>query len=94
MLVVRRANATPLSKRKAALCRALVAMEVTTMPDWRPMAEFDRSKPALVHDGLNDEVVDWKPELYQEHYDQYAHPEFNPGVTEWDGRLLEGWKPV
>lgn len=59
---------------------------------WRPMAEFDPSRPSLVHDGLNDEVIDWKPELYQRHYERYAHPEFNPGVTEWDGLLLDGWK--
>jgi hypothetical protein len=56
------------------------------------MATFDPSKPLLVHDGVNDQVINWKPELYQQHYDRYAHREFNPGVTEWDGLLLEGWR--
>jgi hypothetical protein len=63
------------------------------MTEWRPMVEFDPSKPAMVHDGLNDQVIDWKPELYQKHYERYAHPEFNAGVTEWDGLLPDGWKP-
>ena len=38
-------------------------------------------------------MIEWEPELYQEHYDRYAHPDFSPGVTEWDGLLLDGWKP-
>ncbi len=39
------------------------------------------------------EVIDWKPERHQKDYEQYAHPDFDPGVTEWDGRLFDGWKP-
>jgi hypothetical protein len=57
------------------------------------MADFDPSKPALVRDGLNDQVIDWKSELYQAHFERYAHPEFSPGVTEWDGLLLDSWEP-
>ena len=38
------------------------------MAGLRPMSEFDPSKPALVHDQLNDQTIDWKPELYQQHY--------------------------
>lgn len=64
------------------------------MPDWRPMLEFDPSKPALVHDRLNDAELRFEPELHQEHFTRYARPNFNPGVTEWDGRLLDKWKPV
>jgi hypothetical protein len=30
----------------------------SVMADWCPMAEFDPSKPALVHDKLNDQVID------------------------------------
>jgi hypothetical protein len=48
--------------------------------DWRSMAEFDPSKPALVHDKLNDQVIDWKPERYQRHYGAFATP-FDPGVV-------------
>ena len=32
------------------------------MTDWRPMSEFDPDKPALVHDRLNDQVINWLPE--------------------------------
>jgi hypothetical protein len=46
-----------------------------------------------VRDRLNNEVIDWKPERHRKHYEQYAHPDFDPGVTEWDGRLLDGWRP-
>ena len=63
------------------------------MADWCPMAEFDPSKPALVHDKLNDKVIDWKPERYQRHYEAFATP-FDPGVVEWNGLLLDGWKPL
>jgi hypothetical protein len=30
---------------------------------WRPMAEFDPSEPAIVHDKLNDKTIDWRSEL-------------------------------
>ena len=59
------------------------------MPDWRPMAEFDSSKPALVHDKLNDQVIDWQPERHGADY-QAGHHDFGDGVIEWGGRLLLG----
>jgi hypothetical protein len=59
-------------------------------PDWRPMADFDPSKPALVHDKLDDRVIDWQPERYQRHYQAFAMP-LAPGVIHWDDRLLDGW---
>ena len=59
-------------------------------PDWRPMAEFDPSKPALVHDKLDDRVIDWQPERYQRHYQAFAML-LAPGVIHWDDRLLDGW---
>jgi hypothetical protein len=63
------------------------------MPYWRPMSEFDPTKLALVHDQLNDELIDWKPERYLEHYRQYAALDLDPekGLVEWDGLLLDGW---
>ncbi|GEP61710.1 hypothetical protein [Reyranella soli] len=59
------------------------------------MARSDPLKPALVHDQLNDETVDWKPEFYQQHFEQYAKLNFDPdkGLVEWDGRLLFAWVP-
>jgi hypothetical protein len=58
---------------------------------WRPIAEFDPSKPAIVHDKLNDKTIDWRPERYLDHYRANSTP-FDPGVIEWDGLLLDGWK--
>jgi hypothetical protein len=60
---------------------------------WRPMSEFDPTKPALVHDGLNDNTFEWKPE-WAEDFRKAAATEFNPGVINWDGLLLDGWRPL
>jgi hypothetical protein len=57
------------------------------------MGEFDPSKPAMVHDGLNDDMFEWLPEKYREHYERYASA-FRPGVVEWDGLLLDGGRPL
>jgi hypothetical protein len=62
-------------------------------PGWRPMSEFDPSKPALVHDKLNDQVIDWRPERHGADY-KAGHRDFGDGVIEWDGLLLDGWKPL
>lgn len=61
------------------------------MTDWRPMSEFDAAKPAMVRDKLNDKVFEWQPERYQRHYEAFA-TSFGPGVVEWNGLLLDGWK--
>jgi hypothetical protein len=54
------------------------------MSDWRPMSEFDPSKPALVHDQLSGKVIDWRPELYLQHFRQDAALDFDPkkGILE------------
>jgi hypothetical protein len=36
--------------------------------DLRPMSEFDPSKPAMVHDRLNDEMFEWMPERHMAHW--------------------------
>src|SRR4029450_9408033 len=61
-------------------------------PGWRPMSEFDPSKPALVHDRLNDQTIDWEPERHGTDY-KAGHRNFGDGVIEWDGLLLDRWKP-
>jgi hypothetical protein len=39
------------------------------MPErWRAMSEFDPLKPALVHDELNEKVIDWDPERHGKDY--------------------------
>jgi len=49
-----------------------------------PMKEFDPTKPAMVHDRLNDRTFEWKPATKQANYEKYAHA-FGPDVIEWDG---------
>ena len=57
------------------------------------MSEFDPSKPAMVHDQLNDNTLKWHPERMAENYREYAG-DFGPGVISWDGLLLDGWQPL
>ena len=58
-----------------------------------PMKEFDPTKPAMVHDRLNDRTFEWKPATMQANYEKYAEA-FGPDVIEWDGLLLDGWLPL
>jgi hypothetical protein len=58
-----------------------------------PMSTFDPSKPAMVHDRLNDRTFQWKPKTMQANYEQYASPFGPPDVIAWDGLLLDGWLP-
>ena len=58
-----------------------------------PMKEFDPTKPAMVHDRLNDRTFERKPATMQANYEKYADPH-GPGVIEWDGLLLDGWLPL
>ena len=37
----------------------------TTTIGWHPMKEFDPTKPAMVHDRLNDRTFEWKPATMQ-----------------------------
>ena len=57
------------------------------------MSEFDPTKPAMVHDQLNDQTFEWEPEKYRAHYERYAAP-YGSGIIEWDGLLLDGWTPI
>jgi hypothetical protein len=54
-----------------------------------PMSTFNPEKPCRVHDGLNDQIIEWNPQwapLYLDH--GVKHDE---GVIAWDGLLLDGW---
>ncbi len=57
------------------------------------MNQFDPTKPALVHDKLNNKTFSWEPDRHGVNYEKYAQP-FDPGVIEWDGLLLDGWEPL
>jgi hypothetical protein len=62
--------------------------------DWRPMADFDPSKLGQqVHDRLNDQIIDWEPERHGKNWDQHGYRDFGGGIVEWDGLLLDGWRP-
>jgi hypothetical protein len=54
------------------------------------MEEFDPSKPALLHDGLNDEVIPWIVEEYAHRWKQMAEPH-DESVILWNEVLLDGW---
>lgn len=57
----------------------------------RPMSEFDPSRPATVHDSLNDRMIEWQPEWVWSFRKHRAHAD---GVIEWDGLLLDGWQKI
>jgi hypothetical protein len=57
-------------------------------PELHPMNGFDPSKPAILHDQLNDQIIPWTGED-AEHWRRYASPHA-PGVIEWDGLLIDG----
>jgi hypothetical protein len=60
---------------------------------WRPMSMFDPSRPALIHDDLNDTFFKWQPERYEAHFRKHAW-QWCTGVISWDGLLLDGWRPM
>lgn len=55
----------------------------------KPMNTFDPSKPALLHDQLNDDMVPWTGEELVG-WQKYAKRR-SDGVIEWDGCLIDGW---
>jgi hypothetical protein len=57
----------------------------------RPMSDFDPSRPAMVHDRLNDKTFEWKAEWAANYREQAIGDSANEGVVGWDGLLLDGW---
>ncbi len=56
------------------------------------MDTFDPDMPCRVHDGLNDQIIEWSPRwasMYREHASKW-----NEGIIAWDGLLLDGWAPI
>jgi hypothetical protein len=56
------------------------------------MAQFDPSRPALVHDRLNAKTFEWSPE-WRVSFERYKR-EAGLGIVAWDGLLLDGWAPI
>ena len=61
------------------------------MRKMRPMSAFDPTRRAFVHDKLNRRIIEWKPE-WADNYREYALVQPN-GTVEWDGFILDGWRP-
>ena len=59
------------------------------MSPFRPMTQFDPSRPALVHYRLNAKTFEWSPE-WRASFERYKR-EAGLGVVSWDGLLLDGW---
>jgi hypothetical protein len=57
----------------------------------RPMSAFNPDMRAFVHDALNDRELLWKPE-WASNYQEFAFVQPN-GTIEWDGLILDGWRP-
>ena len=57
-----------------------------------PMSTFNPGAACRVHDKLNDQILDWQPS-WAANYRQYAS-EFDTGIVNWDGLLLDGWCPA
>lgn len=56
------------------------------------MVGFDPTARVLVHDKLNGVMIEWNPE-WADNYREHAIQD-RGGVIGWDGRLLDGWKPL
>ena len=57
-----------------------------------PMDTFNPDQRCRVHDGLNDNFIEWDPE-WAASYREYS-AQHDEGVVEWDGALLDGWIPL
>ena len=87
--------------RRAWICeKVLIArlggVEFLVMPNpppsLRPMADFDPSEPAILHDSRTDCIVTWTGEdvaTYRE--EAIARPD---GTVEWSGYIFDGWGNV
>jgi hypothetical protein len=62
-------------------------------PPWRPMIEFDPSKPAILHDELNNLEYEWPGagDRRYEHWRKYA-TWHTKSVMTWCGYLIDRWR--
>ena len=57
-----------------------------------PMSKFDPSRLAMVHDKLDDKMLEWSP-LWEAHYRAFAFPSPDGSIA-WNGLELDGWAPL
>jgi len=61
-------------------------------PSLRPMADFDPSEPAILHDSRTDCIVTWTGEDVATYREKaIARPD---GTVEWSGYIFDGWGNV
>ncbi|MDF0515784.1 hypothetical protein P0R31_00835 [Bradyrhizobium yuanmingense] len=56
------------------------------------MDTFDPDCACQVHDGFNDQMIEWRPQwaaMYRE-----DGTTLDEGVVSWDGLLLDGWAAI
>jgi hypothetical protein len=57
----------------------------------QPMTTFDPSKVALLHESVNDEVIEWNPERADE-WHRATHP--HRESVHWNGLIFDAWSEV
>jgi hypothetical protein len=61
-------------------------------PEMKPMATFDPSQPAILHDRFTDKIETWTGEDADD-YRENAMMEAD-GTVEWRGFVFDGWADV
>jgi hypothetical protein len=58
------------------------------------MRDFDPTKPARLHEQLNDRIDDWAPITLEEWRRRMKWHDAAEMVMDWDGLLYDGWEPI
>ena len=58
----------------------------------KSMKSFDPALPAMLHDRVNDQLVEWSPDSEAAY--RKSATELEPGVISFEGRTFDGWRPV
>jgi hypothetical protein len=61
------------------------------MSPFRPMTQFDPSRPARPR-STERETFEWSPE-WRDNFERNKR-EAGLGIVSWDGLLLDGWAPI
>lgn len=64
-------------------------MSPRLLPPWRPMSEFDPSRPAVLHDAVNDIEIEWSGDADEWRRVTLQHTE---NVISFDGYLIDRWR--
>jgi hypothetical protein len=64
--------------------------KLSSVPEMKPMASFDPSQPAILHDRFTDKIETWTGE----DADDYRENAMVDGTVEWRGFVFDGWGDV